>query len=119
MFNEKSNGWINIYHGVVITLFILIISFGVIGAFGDASAEFLDIGLGGDDDGILDFMVWILISGIMGVVYLVTNMLIIQLLNNIQIIREKMENISKENVDTLLNNVQEIKEKVDGHKLRF
>ena len=91
MFNEKSGKWIRIYKGITVAAFWIFIAFGVIAGFGDSTAEFLDIGIGGDDDGLLDFIVWVLACGVVGFVQLVANMLVIQLLNNVQIIREKVE----------------------------
>lgn len=92
MFDEKSGKWIRIYKGITVAAFWIYIIFGLVAGIGDSSASFLDIGLGGDDDGFLDFVVWVLAGGIIGYVQLVVNMLVIQLLNNVQIIREKLEN---------------------------
>ncbi len=91
MFDERSEKWIKIYKGITVTLFWIYIIFGVIAGIGDSSTGFLDIGIGGDDDGFFDFIVWVLASGFVGFFQLVANMLIIQFLNNVQIIREKIE----------------------------
>lgn len=91
MFDERSEKWIRIYRGITIVIFWICVVGGVLGGIGDATSGFLDFGLGGDDDGILDLMVWVLGIGGYGCVQLVVNMLIIQLLNNVQIIREKVE----------------------------
>lgn len=91
MFGEKSEKWIKIYRGLTIALFWLYIAFGILAGIGDSSAEFLDIGIGGDDDGFLDFIVWVLAGGFVGFIQLATNMLIVQFFNNVQIIREKIE----------------------------
>ena len=91
MFDEKSSRWIRIYRGVTIAIFFVFAAFGLIAGIGDASAEFMDIGIGGDDDGFLDFIVWLIIGGGIGFIQLVVNMLVIQLLNNVQIIRENLE----------------------------
>lgn len=91
MFDEKSEKWIKIYRGVTIALFWLLIGFGILAGIGDASAGFLDIGIGGDDDGFFDFILWALAGGFAGFIQLVTNMLIIQFLNNVQIIRGEIE----------------------------
>ena len=91
MFDEKSTKWIKIYKGIVVAIFWIFVVGGVIGGIGDCSSEFLDLGLGGDDDGILDLLVWVVGLGGIGFIQLVTNMLVIQLLNNVQIIREKIE----------------------------
>ena len=91
MFDERSGKWIKIYRGLTIVLFWLYIAFGILAGIGDSSAWFLDIGIGGNDDGFLDFIVWVLAGGFVGFIQLVTNMLIIQFFNNVQIIREKIE----------------------------
>lgn len=90
-FDEKDRKWIRWYKVVAIALFFIYALFGLIAGIGDSSAEYLDIGIGGDDDGFLDFILWVLIFGGIGYVQLVANMLIIQLLNNVQLIREKIE----------------------------
>ena len=92
MFDEKSTKWIKIYRGITIVIFWICVVGGLLGGIGDATAGFLDFGLGGDDDGFLDLIVWVLGIGGFGCIQLVVNMLIIQLLNNVQIIREKIEN---------------------------
>ncbi len=51
----------------------------------------MDIGIGGDDDGFFDFIVWILVGAVAGTIHLVVNMLLIQVFNNIQTIRKKIE----------------------------
>jgi hypothetical protein len=91
MFDEKSGTWIKIYKVLAILMFFGFIALGIWAGIGDSSSSFLDIGLGGDDDGFRDFIMWVLVGGIVGFCQLVTNMLIIQFLNNVQIIREKME----------------------------
>lgn len=91
MFNEKSGMWIKIYKIIAIVLFFAIATFGFIAGIGDASAGILDIGMGGDDDGFLDFFVWTVLGGFVGFGQLVFNMLVIQLLNNVQTIRIKLE----------------------------
>lgn len=92
MFDERSEKWIRIYKGITVAAFWIYIIFGVIAGIGDCSAEYLDIGIGGDDDGFLDFIVWVLAGGIVGYVQLVANMLVIQFLNNVQTIREAVTN---------------------------
>lgn len=93
MFNEKSSAWIQIYKVIAIILFFGLVALGVIGGMGDATTEFLDLGLGGDDDGGMDFLAWVLICGGSGFILLTANMLVIQLLNNVQLIREHLETI--------------------------
>lgn len=86
-FDEKSDKWLKFFKATTIVLFLLFLAVGVIGGLGDATAEFMDAGLGGDDDGLLDFLVWVILFGGAGFIILVANMLIIQLLNNVQMIR--------------------------------
>lgn len=90
MFNEKSGKWIKIYKGITVALFFVFIVFGMVAGIGDASCSFFDIDLGGDI-GLFDFLIWVVLGSFVGYVQLVFNMLIIQLLNNVQIIREKNE----------------------------
>lgn len=88
MFDERSDKWIGIYKGVTVAIFLIFSIFGLIGGICDSTcADFLDIGLGGDDDGFLDFIVWILIGGGIGFIQLVTNMLVINFLDNVESIR--------------------------------
>lgn len=90
MFDETNDKWIKIYKAITIILFFGILLFSLVAGIGDASSDFLDIGIGGDDDGFFDFIVWILVGAVVGTIHLVVNMLLIQLFNNIQIIREKV-----------------------------
>ena len=90
MFDERSGKWIYFYRGLTIALFWLFIAFGILAGIGDFSGEFLDIDIGGDTF-FWDFIVWVLACGFVGFIQLVTNMLIIQFFNNVQIIREKIE----------------------------
>ena len=93
MIDEKSQGWINAFKTVTICLFIIFLLGGLIGGLADAggSGGALDLGLGGDDDGFADFIMWIIPCWVIGIIQLVVNMLLVQLLNNIQIIRMKIE----------------------------
>ncbi len=90
MFNEKSHAWIKIYKIITIVLCFTFATLGFIFGIGDASAEYMDIGIGGDDDGFLDFMLWQIVGVAVGFIHLVSNMLVIQLLNNVQLIRESV-----------------------------
>lgn len=89
MFDEKSCKWIHFYKVITIVTFFAFIVFGIIAGIGDASCEFLDKDLGGDT--FFDFVIWVLAGGAVGFIQLAFNMLVIQLLNNVQIIREKLE----------------------------
>ena len=89
MFDEKNSRWIKIYKKITIITFFAFIIFGVIAGIGDVTSEFLDFDLGGDT--FFDVIVWVLACGAVGFIQLTFNMLVIQLLNNVQIIREKAE----------------------------
>lgn len=90
MFDEKNEKWIIIYRILTICLFLFYIVFGFIAGYGDSSKDFLDVDLGGGDDGFLDFIVWVLLCGFIGSIRLTTNMIFIQFFNNINIIKEKV-----------------------------
>ena len=87
MFNEKSSIWIKIYKTITLIIFWLYVLAGVV--------MFL-MGLEGSlwwiDGGIIDGIIGLAGSFIAGYITLVVNMLIIQFLNNVQLIREKLEN---------------------------
>lgn len=87
-FDEKEGKWIRFYKGLTVAFFWILIIFGFIGGIGDASGEFLDIMW---DDNFGEFLLWVVVCGVIAFVQLVTNMLVIQLLHNVQIIREKAE----------------------------
>ena len=89
IFNEKNKIWIQIYKIVAVALFFVFVLFGLIAGIGDFTSEFLDLDLGGDT--IFDILVWLIVSSIFGFIQLVCNMLIIQLLNNVQLIREAID----------------------------
>jgi hypothetical protein len=91
MFNEKNDCWIKIYKAIVIAIFFIWVIFGVVAGIGDATSEYLDVGIGGDDDLFLDFFVWVAIGTFVGFVHLASNMIMIQFLNNVQVIRKKLE----------------------------
>lgn len=90
MFNERSDKWIKIYKVMTIILFFGILLFSFVAGIGDASGGIMNIGLGGNDNGSLDFFVWILIGTVTGTIHLVFNMLLIQFFSNIQMIRERI-----------------------------
>lgn len=91
MFDETNDKWIKIYKVITIILSFGILLFSFIAGIGDASGNYLDIGIAGDVDGFFEFIVWILVGAVVGTIHLVVNMLFIQLFNNIQIIRKKVE----------------------------
>ena len=92
MFDERNEKWIKIYKGVTVTFFWLWIAFGVV-AFSDnlwfANIFCFELGYNGY---FLGGVVLMLASFIIGYIQLVTNMLVIQFLNNIQTIRDRIEN---------------------------
>ena len=90
MFDERSSKWIKIYKTITVVLFWLFAGLGVLGGLGDATGEFMDAGMGGDDDGLLDFLVWVILGGGLAFIQLTANMLIIQLLDNVQAIRQAL-----------------------------
>lgn len=90
LFNERSSQWIKIYKYIVVALFWIYIFIATLFGIGDASATFMDFDIGGDD-GFLDFILWVIIGGGAAFIQLVVNMLVIQFLNNVQLIREKIE----------------------------
>jgi hypothetical protein len=91
MFNERSGRWLGFYKVLSICMFFAIVLFGVIAGIGDVSGNYLDIGLGGDDDIILDFLSWFLLCGLFASIQLAVSMLIINFLRNVQAIREAIE----------------------------
>ncbi len=95
MFNEKSNVWIQIYKGITIAQFIVSVLSGmIIGALEASRLWYMNTSLLfflRERGGIINFFVWIILGFVIGFVPLVVNMLIIQFLNNVQLIREKVE----------------------------
>ena len=89
MFDEKNGKWIKIYKKITVVLFWLFVALGVFAFFDNwLGGEFFNSNYFGYFlDGILLLAVFICV----GYVQLVSNMLIIQFLNNVQIIREKIE----------------------------
>ena len=89
MFNEKDPAWIQLYKIFTIVGFFAIAIFGIIAGIGDYTSDFLDLDLGGDT--FFDIVVWFVGSVAIGYILLIFNMLTIQLVANIQTIREKIE----------------------------
>ena len=87
MFDERSEKWIRIYKNITVIMFWLYVAAGVIMFF---------LGLSGDidllDGGFFDGLMGLAAGVICGYIHLVVNMLVIQFLNNVQVIREKLEN---------------------------
>lgn len=63
---------------------------------GAGNGGIFDIGW---NDNFGEFLSWMLLGAVTGFVQLVINMLVIQLLNNVQIIREKMEKMEDMEVE--------------------
>lgn len=99
-FDETSDKWIRFFRGLTILTFFLFVIAGILGAIGDASQLFLDFDLGGGE-GPADFLVWIVCGVGGGIFELVVNMLFIQLLNNVQAIRKRMESLPAELAKTI------------------
>ena len=91
MFDEKSEKWIRIYKKITIAAFWCWSVFGILAAIDNWFIwEVFDIFLFGGEfwGGVL-----LLLCGFgIGFGQLVINMLVIQFLNNVQLIREKIEN---------------------------
>lgn len=86
MFDETSGKWIKIFKGYAVAMFWLYITVGAIMCLVAWSGE-----LGFIDEGFFDGIICLAGGFILAYAQLVVNMLVIQLLNNIQIIREKVE----------------------------
>ena len=86
MFDEKSPKWIKIYTGFTKVMFWLYIVAGAFMCFAGWVGE-LDL----IDEGFIDGLVAMICFGLVAFVHLTVNMLIIQFLNNVQLIREKLE----------------------------
>ena len=87
MFDERSEKWIKIYKNITVIMFWLYVAAGVAMFFMG-----LDGWFGWLDDGFLDGLIGLAAGVGVGYITLVVNMLVIQFLNNVQIIREKIEN---------------------------
>ena len=92
LFNEQSERWLKFYKGITITVFFIIAILGLIAGIDDMTGFLYvfdgDI-LSGDE--FIDFMAWVLIGEAAAFCYLVVNMLIIQFLQNVQMIRKRLE----------------------------
>ena len=87
-FDEKSGKWLKIFKGFIIVEFWLMVAAAVVLCFAGWAGALYWTG-SGFIDGII-----VLVSGCVGaVIFLVPNMLILQLLNNVQIIRKKAESV--------------------------
>lgn len=80
-FNERSDEWIRIYRGLTIVMFFLLIVAGFVGGI-VMTSEF--------ENGWM-FFAFFIGGSLLGFLQLVVNMLFIQLLNNVQEIRKKLE----------------------------
>lgn len=87
MFDENSNKCLKIYKGYTMITFWLLIVAAVICCFMGFAEEMWII----DVMPLLDGLAFLIVGIFAACVHLVVNMLIIQFLNNVQIIREKIE----------------------------
>ena len=88
MFDERSGKWIKILKGHAQVMFWLYMLAGVIMCFVGWSGE-----LDWVDEGFLDGVICLAGCALVAYAQLVVKMLVIQFLNNVQIIREKVENM--------------------------
>lgn len=87
LFDEKSNIWIKIYKVYVCVMFCLLCLTTLILSFVGISGDFLLT----DESPFLNFISILLSGALLTFLHLVTNMIILNFLNNIQIIRESVE----------------------------
>ena len=86
MFDEKSGKWIQIFKGYTKVMFWAYIAMGVVLFFAGLAGELYWI-----DGEFIDGIAGLLCGAFAAFVHLVVHMLIIQFLNNVQVIREKLE----------------------------
>ena len=86
MFDEKDPKWIIIYRGFTKVIFWLYVIATVMMFFAGWSGAFW-----WTDSEILDGLICLVSGGFAAFIHLMANMLIIQFLSNIQLIREKLE----------------------------
>ena len=87
MFNENSGKWIGLYKGFTIVMFWLYVAAAVVMCI----LGWTDV-LWWTDSAFLDGLICLVGGLLVAFGQLVVNMLIIQLLNNVQIIRKKLVN---------------------------
>ena len=96
MFNDKKDFWRILFKVVFISLSILTFAFGIVGGLADATYSFWDIGLGGQDDGTLDFIAWFIPCTVIAFLDFLSCMAISNIMYNVQTIRKKLENIEND-----------------------
>ena len=89
MFNERSEIWIKILKNVVIVSFCLLAFAAVVFGVSDMTCGVIDVDIIGDD-GLGDFLIWIIILGIPALFDLSVGMLMVNFFTNIQDIRKKI-----------------------------
>lgn len=89
MFNERSEVWIEILKYVVIITFFLFILAGLVCGISDAGCGAFDYDIVGDD-GLGDFLVWVIAWGATAMFELVVGMATVNFLTNVRDIREKL-----------------------------
>ena len=87
MFDEKSSRWIRIYRLVAITVSWIFVISGLVSAY---CCWYFD-GIFGIGDSWFVIVSLAICGFVVGYIHLVINMLVIQFLNNVQIIRQKIE----------------------------
>ena len=87
MFDEKSSIWIARYKKFVIFSFWALLIGGILLGIFDITAT-IDILF---DDTLLDLLLWSVIGAILAYAQLLSGMLLLNFLNNVQTIREKIE----------------------------
>lgn len=92
LFDEQNGRWLKFYKGITITVFFIIAVLGLIAGIDDMTGfiDVFDVDIV-DRDEFVDFMAWVLIGEATAFCYLVVNMLVIQLLQNVQAIRKSLE----------------------------
>ncbi len=99
MFNEKSGKWIRIFKIYTKVMFWLCISVAVVCCLSRWADGIWNItarwypGFWYTGESVIDGLICLVGGGILAFAQLVVNMLILQYLNNIQIIREKVESM--------------------------
>lgn len=121
-FDEKSSKWIRSLKAYVICLFFICIIYGLVFGIVDACTEVVI------ESPVLALLVWPFAGCILAFTILIPGMLLINALNNLQVIREKVEQLTnpvkqENNVDHKTssgfivsdNNNESINKKIDNH----
>lgn len=90
MFDERSDKWIKIFKGYTVVMFWLYMIAGIVLGILCLSGELELIDRGSEGAEVVGFIICLVGGFFLAYAKLVVNMLIIQFLNNVQIIRKKM-----------------------------